>query len=391
MTDQEFHQLIKRYLLSELSEEEKQDLFAEYDRRRTTYEEWDSESMGEPGKVSSAIFQKVNERISKSEERGTKGRGLLYKIAAMVVLVSGLVFLFYLQNQQPSPSIAKLNHTEVIMPGQDKAFLVTGDGKTVILNNIEAGSVIDEKLSRVKKVQEGEIAYESVEHARGRVDKEEVEYNTIQTPKGGQFRVTLSDGTKVWLNAHSSLTFPVKFSSQERTVELKGEAYFEVAQSSTPFYVKTNDEEVRVLGTHFNVQNYENEPASKVTLMEGSVLVMPSLSKDKAKVLQPGQQAYLTDKLEVKTVDVTEVLAWKNGFFQFNKASLEAVMRHLSRWYNFEVKYEGVNPSSRSFSGKISRDVELDYVLEMLGYLEVDFIIKGRTLTIKPNSQLKNK
>jgi ferric-dicitrate binding protein FerR (iron transport regulator) len=210
-------------------------------------------------------------------------------------------------------------------------------------------------------------------------------YNTISTPKGGQYQVTLSDGSKVWLNAASSLRFPATFSGKERKVELTGEGYFEVAHNKKmPFHVTVNDLDVEVLGTHFNINAYADESAIKTTLLEGSVKVVKG---NETKIIEPGEQASVTtseDEINVKQqVDLEQVVAWKNGIFQFERADIESVMRQISRWYDIDVDYHG--RVSEHFGGTISRDVNISDVLKMLEMTGgVNFKIDGKKVIVMP-------
>jgi transmembrane sensor len=207
-------------------------------------------------------------------------------------------------------------------------------------------------------------------------------YNTLSTPRGGQYQVVLSDGSKVWLNAASSLHFPTSFTGNQRVVELTGEAYFEVTKNKKkPFFVKVGDMQVKVLGTHFNINAYSDESSIKTSLLEGSV----KIAKGKVTgLLNPGEQAVLdnqNDKVEIKKVNMDEVMAWKNGIFQFDGADLTTIMRDISRWYNVEIVYDGEEPMRR-FEGKISRTAQLSDVLKILALSNVKFIVVGNKIIV---------
>jgi ferric-dicitrate binding protein FerR (iron transport regulator) len=232
-------------------------------------------------------------------------------------------------------------------------------------------------------LQNGELKYNADGSAVNAVA-----YNTITTPKGRQFQMTLPDGTRVWLNAGSSLRFPTVFVGNERKVEVTGEGYFEVAKNAAkPFRVSINNEtEIEVLGTHFNVNSYSNETSIKTTLLEGSVRVKTQVAGKKSEVIiAPGQQAQLTaGNLKVaNNVDLSEVMAWKNGVFNFHNATLEEVMRELERWYDINVVYEKGVPQIE-FVGKMGRDLSLAKVLRGLEMSEVHFRLEGRTLIVMP-------
>jgi ferric-dicitrate binding protein FerR (iron transport regulator) len=249
-------------------------------------------------------------------------------------------------------------------------------------------------------LQDGRLAY-----APSGAASAPVTYNTMSTPRGRQYQLVLPDGTKVWLNAASSITYPTAFSGSDRRVTLTGEAYFEVRQdASRPFNVSVkNREEIEVLGTSFNVNGYEDEHEVKTTLLDGSVRVVVTdslvgVNTNKGKlsvVLKPGEQAQLVlrdssgrDKVSkpmkiLSDVDVDQVVAWKNGLFQFKGATMQTVMNQLSRWYNVEVTYEGTIPEHR-FVGKVSRDYNLSDVLAVLQASDIHFSIEGKRIIVRP-------
>jgi ferric-dicitrate binding protein FerR (iron transport regulator) len=234
-------------------------------------------------------------------------------------------------------------------------------------------------------LKNGQLLYNAGGPVKGAVT-----YNTMTTPKGRQFQLVLPDGSKVWLNAASSLRYPTVFAGNERTVEVTGEAYFEVARNATkPFVVKVGHEtEVQVLGTHFNINSYKDEANINTTLLEGSVRV---LNKGKKALLKPGQSAQVAMQANqtagikiVNDVDMEKVMAWKNGLFNFQDASLQEVMHQLERWYDIEVVYEKGAPEIE-FVGKMERSLSLSEVLRGLQISEVHFRIEqGRRLVVMP-------
>ena len=210
-----------------------------------------------------------------------------------------------------------------------------------------------------------------------------ISYNTVSTPRGGQYQIVLSDGSKVWLNAASSIRFPTAFSGSLREVELTGEAYFEVAKNKEkPFQVKVRDMKIAVLGTHFNVKAYEDEAETKTSLLEGSVKIIQG---KEAGLLKPGQQAVINfkdDKVKIATADMVEVIAWKNGLFRFEGANIETIMREIGRWYDVEIVYAGKVPMRR-FEGKINRNAGLSEVLRILELSNVKFSIAGKKIIVQ--------
>lgn len=311
--------------------------------------------------------------------------------AVLLIVLSGTIYLAISPGKkevqsaktQPSPMDIAQGSQGDIAPGSNKAVLILADGSKVELDSANAGKVITQGNVQVIQM-DGQLSYE------GNGAAKEVQYNTITTPRGGQYMVILADGSKVWLNAESSLRFPTVFAGEERKVEMEGEAYFEVAKNQKmPFYVKSGEMEVQVLGTHFNINAYNDEKATKTTLLEGSVKVNMGSAY---KIIKPGEQAVIpslaggrvdASKIRVQNCDIEEAVGWKNGLFHFNKADLPDVMRQLCRWYNVEVEYEGEIPK-REFEGEIQRNLKLSQVLELLGKNRVNFKISGHKIKVMP-------
>jgi ferric-dicitrate binding protein FerR (iron transport regulator) len=305
--------------------------------------------------------------VDKPVRRILPVRSWLSWAAAVAVIM--LAVYFWSQKEQ-SPAMTQLNKN--VTPGMNKAILTLSDGSAIALDS--AGKKMFRQGNTAIYQQNGQLQYNVQGNAPA------FSYNTLTTPRGGQYQLILPDGSKVWLNAASSLRYPTAFSANERLVELTGEAYFEVQSSSAkPFRVKVNNTMVDVLGTHFNIMAYNDEQAIRTTLLEGSVKVG-------SHVLHPGQQAAVTGDNEVKVldnVDVQEAVAWKNGIFQFNRAPLQVVMRQLSRWYDVEVVYEGKIPDLE-FLGKMQRELNLSEVLSILEKSGVRFRIDGRKIIVTP-------
>ncbi len=311
-----------------------------------------------------------------------KKRKVYYAAAAAIIICMISVGTYYLlrpeyQNQIGSTQNSKIDKNDV-NPGENKAVLTLADGSSIILDSNRNGTLATQGNTKILKLN-GMVSYNNLSKKNNTVL-----YNTISTPRGGQYQLMLSDGSKVWLNAASSLRFPASFSGKERKVELLGEAYFEVAKNAAmPFKVKTNGMEVEVLGTHFNINSYEDESAIRTTLLEGSIKIN---KHGTSSLLKPGEQALLNKKGEIKIInhaDVEEAIAWKEGKFQFDKADIHAVMRQIARWYDVDVAYQG--SVSSHFGGTISRNVNLSQVLNMLHLTgEVKFEIKDRKVMVMP-------
>jgi transmembrane sensor len=309
-----------------------------------------------------------------------------YPYAAVLLLLSATgYFIARHLNKVDSAKIA-VHVKQDIAPGVNKATLTLGNGSKIILSDVKQGNIAHQRNVTVK-LQNGRLVY-----AIGGIDAsiqqpdfiKPVEINTLTTPRGGQFQADLPDGTKVWLNAASSITYPVLFSGKERVVELTGEAYFEVAKNAArPFIVKTETQTVQVLGTHFNINSYADEQSVKTTLLEGSVKVIANAGKSTIQ-LKPSQQSVnVKEKITVvDDADVDEAIAWKNGKFLFRNADLQTVMRQLARWYDVDVEFEGTI-APKHYHGRISRNVPVSQVFQILKTSGVNFIINGRTIIVK--------
>lgn len=302
-------------------------------------------------------------------------------IAAAIAVLAGIGARFYFKNpQEPFKKVVQKRplHND-ILPGGNKAILTLANGKKIVLDNAHTGLLAKQGSTDIAKTKDGQVIYKVLNDTR---NDQNIALNTISTPTGGQYQVVLSDGSKVWLNAASSLRFPAVFKGKTREVEIKGEAYFEVAKNAAmPFIVKTGRTVIEVLGTHFNVMAYRDESFIKTTLLEGSVKVRSGTSIN---FLKPGQQALLNAQGQtqiIEDVDVDDETAWKNGLFQFKDAGIEAVMRQVERWYNVTINYEGKIPV-RQFTGRISRNVKVSELLNMLKYFDVNFKIDGRNITV---------
>lgn len=305
-------------------------------------------------------------------------RSILRWSAAAAAVVALLVVGDYAFNRwkdhRTQPGIARQD----IQPGGNKAVLTLADGRVITLDSAQNGTLAVQGAAQVQKVQNGQLAYHTTENGGAAA----ATYNTISTPRGGEYQVVLPDGTKVWLDAASSLRFPTAFGGGERSVELTGQAYFEVVQDRSVFHVKAGQADIAVLGTHFNVNAYKDESGIRTTLLEGAVRVDDA---GQSRVLSPGDQASCTGgTIQVApNVDVAAVVAWKNGLFQFSHTDLQSVMRQLMRWYNVDVVYEGAAPV-QSFDGKLQRDLSLSQVLSILEKSQVHFRIDGRRIIVQP-------
>lgn len=284
---------------------------------------------------------------------------------------------------------AEQHYKQDVEPGGNKAVLTLADGRIITLDEAQNGVLTKEGNTAINK-KDGAVVYQSpTDNAQPTTV---VDYNTLSTPRGGQYQLVLPDGSKVWLNAASSITYPTAFTGNERKVELTGEGYFEVSKNAAkPFHVQVNNMDVEVLGTHFNINSYIDEPAIRTTLLEGSVkvvnrsrLIAGAIAKNSV-VLTPGKQAaFIADsRFTIADADVEQVIAWKNGLFQFQDASIETIMRQVARWYNVDVEYK--SKIDKQFIGKIPRRVPVSTVLNILestGW--VHFTIDGKKIIVAP-------
>ena len=292
---------------------------------------------------------------------------------AAVILVTGAGAWFFTGKQKPDTEIVQ--QPVMIQPGGNKAMLTLADGSTIILDSASNGYLAEQGLTKIHKTANGQLSYES---AKGKA----AGFNTIVTPRGGQYQITLPDSSRVWLNAMSSIRFPTAFDGKERNVEIDGEAYFEIVKNSKqPFIVTTGNSTIRVLGTSFNVNAYKDEEGIKTTLISGSVSVAAGNQKV---VLKAGQQSEVDRSGNIKIaeqVDMEAELAWKNGYFYFKGQDNEKIMRHISRWYDADINM--LSKPEIKFNSKISRNVPIKELLEVFELTgKVKFIIEGKKVTI---------
>jgi ferric-dicitrate binding protein FerR (iron transport regulator) len=333
----------------------------------------------------------IKERISKTNRESIPSiyrRGWFRAAAAVLILILGAAYFYFQQADRDKPAIAAVpakKSPDIVVPGGNKALLTLADGSTIILDSASNGLLSTQGNIKVEKLDNGLLAYK----VNGKIvtENDEAFYNTISTPRGGQYKVTLSDGTGVWLNAASSIRFPVFFTGNERKVEVTGEVYFEVAKNiSKPFKVKAVNSEVEVLGTHFNINAYSDEASIKTTLLEGKVkITVPGQSATQpARFLQPGQQSGISKTGQISVLnnaDTEEAVAWIKGRFQFDNTDLRSMLRQFARWYDVEVEYRG--PVDLYFTGQLTRNEQVTKVfkqLELTG--EVHFRMEGRKVIV---------
>lgn len=304
--------------------------------------------------------------------------------ASILVLIAAAMFFYTPKTSEPKLAVKTTKPKTInIIPGGDKAVLTLSDGSRIILDHAKNGILANQSGVSIQKTSNGKLEYSfsNLDSISLKEDHSENVFNTIETPAGGKYQVNLPDGSKVWLNASSSLRFPARFLGKTREVELTGEAFFDVAKNKhMPFKVITKDQIVEVLGTRFNINSYADEGVIKTTLIEGSVKI---IYKDEVVLLSPGQQFNpMQANAKVVEADTDEVIAWKNGYFLFKNEDIQSVMRKISRWYNVDVSYSGDIPKV-GFGGNISRSKDIYEVLDVLQLTNaVHFKIEGRRIII---------
>lgn len=377
MKEKKFHkQLLKRYLENKATEEELKVLM----------------HLLKEGKLDEALALAVKrEPVAPNGDLNGSKAILLWRrmaVAASIVLVIGSAAYLLLDHSSSNTAIVKNTKSsqearfknDVQAPQVNKAILTLANGSTIVLDSANDGLLARQGNVNVLKSAGGKVAYKE----NNSIPSEQIKYNTIQVPKGSRpFHLQLADGSEVWLNVASSITFPTSFVGKERMVKITGEAYFEIAHDATkPFIVSKGEASVQVLGTHFNVNAYDDEPDMKVTLLEGSV----EIKTQKAKVkIRPGEQAAMAPDGALvinHNADLDEAIAWKNGRFEFDNADIATVMRQVSRWYNVEVSYQGKIPFH--FGGEIARGSSLVEIFKILEISGVRFTIDGNKVNVLP-------
>ncbi len=315
---------------------------------------------------------------------------LMAACAAIMILAAGASYFWrhtpVLPKENPPTRLANKTAKDV-QPGGNKAILTLADGSVIDLNSISNGTIAKEGKTIVKKKEDGQLEYQG---ANSPLTTHHSPFNTVTTPNGGQYQIVLPDGSHVWLNAASSIRFPTAFTGARREVRVTGEVYFEVARKANmPFVVNVNDkEEVTVIGTHFNINAYENEKTIRTTLLQGSVKVVNgqwSMANGKTAILKPGEQAVIADNSPLTinhSPDLEQVIAWKNGLFNLAGADLKDLMHQVQRWYDVRVQFEGAIPNIE-FQGKLNRGVPLSDIIDYLKNFGVECKLEGKTLLVK--------
>lgn len=395
-TTERFESLLNRYLDKSCSINELKELFSyvdipEYKERlevimeahyNTLVPETDGKAVDWDEMFNSIVEEKVRTKVASLWPA-------ILSAAAIIIMLSVGILIWNNNQVQNELKIRTAVINKDIAPGGNKAILKLADGTEIVLDGHDTGILANENGTKISKTADGMLLYD----ASKSVGEESVanmgsHMNTLSTPRGGQYMLILPDRTKVWLNAESSISYPSVFSGPERNITLTGEAYFEVAKDKVhPFKVKASEVEVKVLGTHFNIMSYAEERQTQVSLAEGSVLIdLGEASKN----LIPGQQASIkkgSRHISLRSLEIEEVIDWKNGLFQFDNTPLDQVMRQIKRWYNVEIIYEGTRPDIY-ITGIISRSNNVSKILALIEETGgVDFEIGNKQIIVKVNKR----
>ncbi|MDP4252281.1 MAG: FecR domain-containing protein [Bacteroidota bacterium] len=372
-----FYQLTERYLEGTATAKERQLVEA-------FYEQLSSEDAAIPEEMKRRVKAAMHKHIQAEIARVPAPVHRIYnwrKIAGSAAIVFALAAggLFFLK--QPSKkerATARLIKSvqEDKTPGGNKAILTLGNGATIMLDSAHNGILATQGNANISKLDSGRLAYTSMNRKPGGIV-----FNTLSTPRGGQYQLLLPDGTRVWLDAASSIRYPTVFAGNTREVEVTGQVYFEVVHNAShPFSVLAGGVEISDIGTYFNVNTYADEPSEKITLVQGRIAVK---DKETEWILKPGEQAEQKNGLLdlKKGVDIAAVMAWKNGQFQLRSTDFATLMRQISRWYDVDISYEGPVPD-RKFGGSINRNVNLSRLLEVLHDYGIETKLESKKLII---------
>lgn len=378
--------IVRRYIAGIATAKEKQFLESYYEYFEKKGDVLNELSEEEKSRIGIELETSLMREIGAEDRNRYSGTFYIQLAAAAAVLIA-LAFSLYFYSNKPDQQDTMVQETLLandIPPGGNKATLTLADGTVISLDDAAHGEIAKQSGISISKASDGQLIY-TVLNSDSRSDNSKKLFNTIETPRGGEYQINLPDGTKVWLNAVSSLRYPVKFSDGERRVELEGEAYFEVAENKVqPFLVTSNNQIVEVLGTHFNINSYADENSIRTSLLEGRVKVSIR-GTDHSDILAPGQESAIRpsgNSILIRDVDVEESIAWKNGYFIFTNEDIKSIMRKVSRWYDVDIEYSGDLPKG-GFGGNVSKSKNISEILRILELTKaVRFKIEGRRVMV---------
>lgn len=385
MTKRNLIELIKKVLSGTATPAEEQQVNQHfYDSFYS--EDWDNEHLGNRDEVKQRILTSTLEKLRRQPASGVYFLKRMLPYAAAVILLVGLIWFIVPFSRTPNPSEVaskKADDSGLLSPGSDIASLQLSDGTIVDLATIATGSQLSMAGALIQKTSGGNIRYTNLENEKGEANA----WNVLRTPIGGTFHITLADGTNVWLNAESSLSFPKTFTAGERKVHATGEVYFEVSHDAArPFIVSADGLDVKVLGTRFNLSGYPEDKYTAVALVEGSVELKPSVGN--AFKLTPGKKGFLENgKIQVRNFDTESEVAWKNNYFIFKDRNIQDIMTSLARWYDADVQYQqGVNWEDKNFTVRMSRRENIGEILSLIELTQsVKFATNGRKILVYKN------
>jgi len=382
-----FYKAVRRYLSGVASTTERRAVERYYDLFSTQEDILDELDPEELRQIGLRLKSKIDSKIQNQDTQPYKLVQRIVAAASVILAVAGGLYYFQFL-KLGSPHVVKFEKSvqQDVGPGSNKAILILADGSKLNLSNAQNGMLAQQQGVAINKAADGSLVYADAVSSGAAQS-----FNSVSTPRGGQYRLRLSDGTLVWLNAGSVLKYPVSFGADQRMVSLSGEAYFQVSKDpGHPFQVTTQQQKVRVLGTHFNISAYPEDTETKTTLLEGKVSV-GNTNSSVYSILEPGEQAlssaiHIKRPIVITRIDTTEAVAWKNGYFQFRDESLESVLKKISRWYDVEIQYTGNQvPSGLYFNGTVSKYSNASQVLRKLELSGgVHFKIEGRRITVMP-------
>ncbi len=387
--------MLDRYLKNQANTKEKEKLDEFFEENSNSIEA--SKSIENVSKLEDKIFNYIQFGIKEQfKKESTLNRIPYLQIAAsiLVIFLFSTTIYFYrssIASKSQFPIVQGVAKIEDKQPAKNIAILTLGNNSQIVLDEATNGEIAQESGVSILKTDKGELIYK-IRNSNNLSNNDLNKYNTISTPMGGKFKVILPDGSLVVLNAASTLKYPLHFDEKLRKVSFTGEAYFEIAKlvdkqkKRIPFYVYSNNQIVEVLGTHFNINSYDNEEYSKTTLLEGSVKIINEKSTATAKILKPGQQAVIKRgdvQTKILIADEAQALAWKDGYFLFKNTNIKDVVNELERWYNVDIQYDDAM-EFENITGYISRNVKISSVLKMLQLSGiVNYEISGSKIIIK--------
>lgn len=384
-------ELAYKFIQGALTEDEKSDLenwktkndtnrllFEEIIKESNIYQALKENHPKNRERLKNVIWEKITERLPEIHQRSGRLRRILFLriAAAFVIIAGGLAFFLFQQKNMPDEIVTE-SLTDLPAPGKSIATITLSNGKKIPVDSLYSGTLAIESGQKILKLANGQLLYEGENKNENSITI----YNTLENPKGSKvIDIVLSDGSHVWLNSGSTLTFPAVFGGSQRKVIIEGEAYLDVAHNAAkPFVVETGNFRIQVVGTGFNVNAYEDDPLSKITLLKGSVRVMMD---DSQHLLKPGQQAQIQDRINIlNNVNLSSITAWKEGSIEFQSADLKSIMKQIERYYDLEVVFNG-DVSDRKFTGSFSRKANLSEVLKIFEASNIHFRLNEKKLTV---------